>query len=57
MVRSNFVINEFRAGESRTLGGWCAYRLHQSGGGLEIEVRQANLIECDQNLRNLSIII
>lgn len=57
MVRSNFLINEFRAGESRTLPGWCAHRLHQGAGGLEIQVRQVNLIECDQNLRNPSIII
>ena len=57
MVRSNFLINEFRAGVSRSLAGWCAHRLHQTGGGLEIEVRQVNLIECDQNLRNPSIII
>ena len=57
MVRSNFLINEFRAGESRTLAGWCAHRLRRNNGGLEIEVRQVNLIECDQNLRNLSIII
>ncbi len=57
MVRSNFLINEFRAGESRTLAGWCGHRLRRNGGGLEIEVRQVNLIECDQNLRNLSIII
>ena len=57
MVRSNFLINEFRAGESRTLAGWCGHRLRQSARGLHIEIRQANLIECDQNLRNPSIII
>jgi len=57
MVRSNFVINEFRAGESRGLAGWCGHRLRRAGDGFEILVKQVNLIECDQNLRNPSIII
>ncbi len=57
MVRSNFLINEFRAGESRALAGWCGHRLRRAGDGFEILVKQVNLIECDQNLRNPSIII
>jgi benzoate/toluate 1,2-dioxygenase beta subunit len=57
MVRSNFLINELRAGEGRTLAGWCAHRMRRTGAGLKIEVRQANLIECDRNLLNPSIII
>ena len=57
MVRSNFLINEFRAGEGRTLAGWCGHRLRWAGDGFEILVKQVNLMECDQNLRNPSIII
>jgi 3-phenylpropionate/cinnamic acid dioxygenase small subunit len=57
MVRSNFTIHEFRAGESRMLAGWCAHRLGRTGAGLEILVKQVNLIDCDQNLRNPSVII
>jgi benzoate/toluate 1,2-dioxygenase beta subunit len=57
MVRSNFTIHEFRAGESQVLAGWCAHRLHRSATGLEILVKQVNLLACDQNLRNPSIIL
>jgi benzoate/toluate 1,2-dioxygenase beta subunit len=57
MVRSNFLINEFRAGEGRGLAGWCGHRLRRAGDGFEILVKQVNLLECDQNLRNPSIII
>jgi len=57
MVRSHFMINEFRAGEGRSLAGWCGHRLRQLDDGFEILVKQVNLLECDQNLRNPSIII
>lgn len=57
MVRSNLMINEFRAGEVRVLAAWCGHRLMRTAGGFEILVKQVNLIECDQNLRNPSIII
>ncbi len=57
MVRSNLLINEFRAGEVRALAGWCGHRLRRAPGGFEILVKQVNLIQCDQNLRNPSIII
>ena len=56
MVRSNFLISEFRAGDSRLLSGWCAHRLARHGSGWEIEVKQVNLIDRDQNLRNPSFI-
>jgi 3-phenylpropionate/cinnamic acid dioxygenase small subunit len=57
MVRSNFLVNEFRAGESRTLAGWYGHRLAERDGRLEILVKQANLIDCDQPLVNPSIIL
>jgi len=57
MVRSNFLISEFRAGESRVLSGWCAHRLARSSDGWRILVKQVNLIDCDQNLRNPSLIL
>jgi benzoate/toluate 1,2-dioxygenase beta subunit len=50
MVRSNLLLNEFRAGESRTLAAWCAHRV--AGG--KIEAKQINLLERDQSLRNPS---
>jgi 3-phenylpropionate/cinnamic acid dioxygenase small subunit len=57
MVRSNFLISEFRVDGTRFLSGWCGHRFVQAGQGWQIEVRQVNLIDCDQNLRNPSIIL
>jgi benzoate/toluate 1,2-dioxygenase beta subunit len=57
MVRSNFLISEFRPDGVRFLSGWCGHRFAESGGRWLIEVRQVNLIDCDQNLRNPSIVI
>ena len=56
MVRSTFVINEFRAGETRRLAGWYGHRLAERDGRWEILVKQVNLLDCDQNLRNPSLI-
>ena len=57
MVRSNFLISEFRPDGVRFLSGWCGHRLVERGADWKIEVRQVNLIDCDQNLRNPSIIL
>src|SRR6266511_5879438 len=57
MVRSNFLISEFRVDGTRFLSGWCGHRLVQRADRWLIEVRQVNLIDCDRNLRNPSIII
>ena len=57
MVRSNFLITDFRGGETRYWSGWCGHRLRRRPGGYEIEVRQVNLVDCDQNLRNPSIVL
>lgn len=56
MVRSNFLISEFRAGESRMLSGWNGHRIVRRDNSWAISVKQVNLTECDQNLRNPSII-
>jgi benzoate/toluate 1,2-dioxygenase beta subunit len=57
MVRSTFLVSEFRAGETRVLSGWCCHRLAAHAGGWQILVKQVNLIDCDQNLRNPSVIL
>jgi len=57
LVRSNFLIADWRAGETRLWSGWCGHRLRRRDGRYEIEVRQVNLIDCDQNLRNPSILL
>jgi len=55
MVRSNFRITEFQAGDRREYAGWSAHRLRDTGDSWKILVKQVNLIDCDQNLRNPSI--
>jgi 3-phenylpropionate/cinnamic acid dioxygenase small subunit len=57
MVRSNLLISEFRVDGTRVLSGWCGHRLVQQDGRWLIAVRQVNLIDCDQNLRNPSIVL
>jgi 3-phenylpropionate/cinnamic acid dioxygenase small subunit len=57
MVRSNFLISEFRVDGTRFLSGWCGHRFVRRSDRWEIQVRQVNLIDCDQNLRNPSIVL
>jgi benzoate/toluate 1,2-dioxygenase beta subunit len=57
MVRSSFLTTEFRAGETRTLAGWCAHRLARADDDWRIVVKQVNLVDCDRNLRNPSFIL
>lgn len=56
MVRSTFLITEFQAGTTRRYAGWCGHRLRSRSAGWAISVKQVNLIDCDRNLRNPSII-
>ncbi len=57
MVRSTFLTTEFQAGDKRTYTGWYGHRLRRDAGHWSILVKQVNLIDCDQNLRNPSIIL
>jgi benzoate/toluate 1,2-dioxygenase beta subunit len=57
MVRANFQINEFWDGEMRLLAGWAGYRFIEVECRWLISARQINLLECDQCLRNPSIIL
>jgi 3-phenylpropionate/cinnamic acid dioxygenase small subunit len=57
MVRSNLLISEFRVDGTRYLSGWCGHRFTRTAHRWEIQARQVNLIDCDQNLRNPSIVI
>ena len=59
MVRSNFLTTEFQAGDKRLYTGWYGHQLARGddGDAWQILVKQVNLIDCDQNLRNPSIIL
>jgi benzoate/toluate 1,2-dioxygenase beta subunit len=57
MVRSNFLISEFWGDETRILTGWAGHRVKRNGDRWEIRAKQVNLIDCDQCIRNPSIIL
>ncbi|MBT7235039.1 MAG: aromatic-ring-hydroxylating dioxygenase subunit beta [Rhodospirillaceae bacterium] len=61
MVRSNFLTTEFQAGDKRIYTGWYGHQLRRlensNGESWQILVKQVNLIDCDQNLRNPSIVL
>ena len=57
MVRSNFIISEFWDNEIRTLCGWAGHRFRKANGDWLISAKQVNLLNCDQCIRNPSIIL
>ena len=61
MLRSNFLISEFWGNETRVLTGWAGHRVVREGAGAgtgwKIQAKQVNLIDCDQCIRNPSIIL
>jgi len=57
MVRSNFLISEFWGEETRVLTGWAGHRVVRDGAQWMIQAKQVNLIDCDQCIRNPSIIL
>ena len=57
MVRSNFLISELLPGEIRTLTGWSGHRFRKVDGAWLISAKQVNLLNCDQCIRNPSIIL
>ncbi len=57
MVRANFLLSEFWDGETRLLSGWTGYRVVEIDGAWKISAKQVNLINCDQPIRNPSVIL
>jgi 3-phenylpropionate/cinnamic acid dioxygenase small subunit len=57
MVRSNFLISEFWGDEIRLLSGWAGHRCVAQDGRWLIQAKQINLLECDQSIRNPSIVL
>ena len=57
MLRSNFLISEFWGDETRVLTGWAGHRVLRDTEGWKIQAKQVNLIDCDQSIRNPSIIL
>ena len=57
MVRTSFVISEFWDGEIRQLAGWTGHRFRKINDAWLISAKQVNLLNCDQCIRNPSIIL
>jgi benzoate/toluate 1,2-dioxygenase beta subunit len=57
MLRSNFLISEFWGDETRVLTGWAGHRVVRDCEQWIIQAKQMNLIDCDQCIRNPSIIL
>jgi 3-phenylpropionate/cinnamic acid dioxygenase small subunit len=57
MLRSNFLISEFWGAEVRVLTGWAGHRVIRDREAWKIQAKQVNLIDCDQSIRNPSIIL
>lgn len=57
MLRSNFLISEFWGDETRILTGWAGHHVVRDGADWKIRAKQVNLIDCDQCIRNPSIIL
>jgi 3-phenylpropionate/cinnamic acid dioxygenase small subunit len=57
MVRTTFAISEFWDGEIRVLAGWAGHRFRHIDGAWLISAKQVNLLNCDQCIRNPSIIL
>jgi 3-phenylpropionate/cinnamic acid dioxygenase small subunit len=57
MVRSTFSISEFWDTQIRVLAGWCGHRFRKVDDEWRISAKQVNLINCDQCIRNPSIIL
>jgi len=57
MVRTSFVISEFWDREIRQLAGWAGHRFRKINDDWLISAKQVNLLNCDQCIRNPSIIL
>ena len=57
MVRANFLISEFWDAEVRTLAGCSVHRFRKVDDAWLISAKQINLLNCDQPIRNPSIIL
>jgi hypothetical protein len=51
------LISEFWGDETRVLTGWAGHRVVRGASGWKIEAKQINLVNCDQSIRNPSIIL
>jgi Small subunit of phenylpropionate dioxygenase len=56
LVRSNFVVHEFRAGITKVYAGWYAHTLVKAQHGWQIKVKRVNLLDSEQYHENLTLV-
>ena len=55
LVRSKFMMIEFRRNEQRLFGGTCFHRLMRHDGALRIRLKRVDLVNCDAPLDGLVV--
>jgi 3-phenylpropionate/cinnamic acid dioxygenase small subunit len=55
LVRSKFMMVEYRRGDQRLFAGTCFHELVRSGGGLRIASKRVDLVNCDAPMEGLVI--
>ena len=55
-IRSNFIVNEFRAGVAKTYSGWCGHVLEPAADGWKIRLKQVNLLDSEHIHENLTLV-
>ncbi|GAA5199373.1 hypothetical protein GCM10023346_38920 [Arthrobacter gyeryongensis] len=55
-IRSNFIVNEFRAGVHKTYSGWYGHVLTAGDAGWRIRLKQANLLDSEHIHENLTLV-
>lgn len=55
LVRSKFMLTEFRRNEQRLFGGTCFHRLLRVDGGIRIRMKRIDLVNCDAPLDGLVV--
>lgn len=55
-IRSNFIVNEFRAGVAKSYTGWYGHVLKPQDGGWTIRLKVANLLDSEHIHENLTLV-
>jgi 3-phenylpropionate/cinnamic acid dioxygenase small subunit len=57
LIRSNVMVNEFRAGAAKVYAGWCGHVLVPDGTGWRIRLKQVNLLDSEHGHENLTLVL
>jgi 3-phenylpropionate/cinnamic acid dioxygenase small subunit len=57
LIRSNLMVNEFRAGAAKVYAGWCGHVLVPGDAGWRIRLKQVNLLDSEHGHENLTLVL